>query len=101
VAADRLARALGTTLSAMLAEVERSLEETFRDREPMLAEVQAAWGRMAERAGAKLCGEDVDEGQRIWDRDTVERWATAEGADLETEAQKARQKLMNVGRAQP
>jgi hypothetical protein len=37
--------------------------------------------------------------RREGDRDTIERWARAEGTDLENEAQKAKQKLRNVDRA--
>ena len=33
------------------------------------------------------------------DRDTVERWAEAEGVDLEGEAERAKEKLRNVDRA--
>jgi hypothetical protein len=77
----------------------RKLEEKFRDRGPRLGEVQAALGRTTERARAKLCGGGVDEAQRVRDRDTVERWVKAEGADLDNEAQRAQQKLWNVDRA--
>lgn len=38
------------------------------------------------------------EDQRQGDRDMVERWAEAAGVDLEGEAEKARQKLLDVGR---
>jgi hypothetical protein len=31
--------------------------------------------------------------------DTIERWAKAEGADLENEAQRAKEKLRHVDRA--
>jgi transposase-like protein len=41
----------------------------------------------------------VDEAQRVRDRDTVERWVKAEGADLDNEARRAQQKLWNVDRA--
>jgi hypothetical protein len=41
-------------------------------------------------------GEDAQRGQ-----DTIERWAKAEGANLENEAQRAKQKLRNVDRPQP
>jgi len=41
----------------------------------------------------------MGEAQRTRDRDTIERWAEAEGVGLENEAQKAKQKLMNVDRA--
>jgi hypothetical protein len=34
----------------------------------------------------KLRGEAVDEGQRVRDRDTIERWAEAEANDLDNEA---------------
>ena len=39
------------------------------------------------------------EGGREEDRAAIERWARAEDADLENEAQKAKQKLRNVDRA--
>jgi hypothetical protein len=41
----------------------------------------------------------VDEDLREQDHDTVERWAEAEGVDLEGEAERAREKLRNVDRA--
>lgn len=54
-------------------------------------------------------GEDHREGQgepnglyedrREGDRDTIERWARAEGADLDNEAERAKAKLRNVDRA--
>lgn len=49
-------------------------------------------------ARAKLTGETTDSDQHLQDRDTEERWARAEGASLETEAERARQKLMDVQR---
>jgi len=52
----------------------RRLEQRFRDRGPSPEELSAAWGRVAERARAKLRGEGVDEGHRARDRDTVRRW---------------------------
>ena len=55
-------------------------------------------GRITKSARAKLRGEPY-ENRREDDRDTVERWAKAEGADLENEAQRAKQKLRNVDRA--
>ena len=56
---------------------------------------------MAERARAKLRGENVDEAQRSQDRDkdTIQRWADGEGVDLEGRAEEAKQKLRNVDRA--
>jgi len=50
-------------------------------------ELSAVGRTITERAKAKLRGEIVDEGQRTRYRDTVERWAKAEGADLENEAE--------------
>jgi hypothetical protein len=41
----------------------------------------------------------VDEEGRAQDRDTVQRWAEAEGASLEIEAERAKAKLGNVDRA--
>jgi hypothetical protein len=41
----------------------------------------------------------VDEVQRARDRDAIERWAEAEGADLENEAERAKAKLRSVDRA--
>ena len=41
------------------------------------------WGRTAESAMAKLRGDGVDERQLPLDRDTTERWAEAEGSDLD------------------
>jgi hypothetical protein len=40
----------------------------------------------AERATAKLLGENVDEAQRAPDRDAIDRWVGVEGVDLDTEA---------------
>ena len=37
--------------------------------------------------------------RRMQDRDTIERWAEAEGVDLEGEAERARTTLRNVERA--
>jgi hypothetical protein len=56
---------------------------------------------VAERARAKLRGENVDEAQRSQDRDkdTIQRWADGEGVDLEGRAEEAKQKLRNVDRA--
>ena len=77
----------------------RRLEEMLSgDRGPTLEDVQKAWGRTTERAVAKLRGEPYED-QREGDRDTIERWAKAEGADLEIEAMRAREKLRNVDRA--
>jgi hypothetical protein len=41
----------------------------------------------------------TNEGTRARDRDTVNRWARAEGTDLETEAERAKAKLRNVDQA--
>ncbi len=76
----------------------RKLGDHFRDGGPSLEEVSASFARIAGYARAKLRGEDVDGDQR--DRDTVDGWARAEGADLESEAQRAKQKLRDVGRRQ-
>ena len=75
----------------------RRLEERFRERGPTLEEVQSAWGRIAASARAKLSGEPPDAEQHLRDRDTVERRARAEGADLDGEAERVRQKLVEVG----
>ena len=48
--------------------------------------VRDAWGRTTEGARAKLRGEPPPEGEQARDRDTIERWARAEGVDLEGEA---------------
>jgi hypothetical protein len=79
----------------------RRLEERMaRLGVPSLDEVGAAFGRVAEHAKARFRGEpDVPyEHQRKQDRETIERWAKAEGVDLENEAQRAKQKLRNVYR---
>jgi hypothetical protein len=55
---------------------------------------------MAESARAKFRGENVDEAQRTQDCDTIDRWAEAEGVDLEGEARRTKQKLRSVDRAQ-
>ena len=77
----------------------RRLEERFRDRGPTLDEVRDTWGRITERARAKLRGEPVAEEQQVRDRDTIRRWQEAEGVDLENEAHRAKQKLRTVDRA--
>lgn len=78
----------------------RRLEARFRDRGPSLDEVNAAYGRLAESARTKLYGESVDEEQGARDRDTVNRWQRAEGVDLSVEAERAREKLETLARAQ-
>jgi hypothetical protein len=75
----------------------RKLEDAFRDRRPTLDEAQHAWERITANARARLRGESVDEEQRAWDREVIERWQRATCADLEGEAEKARQKLVDVG----
>jgi hypothetical protein len=50
------------------------------------------------RAGPRAGG-SVGEGQRTLDCDTIERWAEAEGAGLENEAERAKAKFRNVDRA--
>jgi hypothetical protein len=54
---------------------------------------------VTERAWERLCGEGANEEQRVRDRDAIERWARAEGADLENESERAKTKLRNVNRA--
>lgn len=63
-------------------------------------ELSAAWGRIIESAKAKFRGEDVDEDRQTRDHDTFVRWQRAEGVDLTVEAERAKQMLMVVGRAQ-
>jgi hypothetical protein len=82
----------------------RRLEERMaRLGVPSLDEVGAAFGRVTERAWARVRGEPSVpyEDRRQQDRGTIERWAEAEGVDLEGEAERAKekQKLMNVDRA--
>ncbi len=43
----------------------------------------------------------MDTGQSDRDRDVIDRWQKAEGADLGGEAERARQKLMVVDGAKP
>jgi hypothetical protein len=75
----------------------RRLEERFRDGGPTLEEVRDAWEGITEGARAKLRGQPVPyEDRRRQDRDTIERWAEAEGVDLEGEAERARQKLLSM-----
>ena len=81
----------------------RRLEERMARLDvPSLDEVGAAFGRVTERAWARLRGEQDApyEDRRKRDRDAIERWAEAEGVDLEGEAERAREKLRNVDRAQ-
>ena len=56
---------------------------------------------MTERALARFRGEQDApyEDRRKQDKGTIERWAEAEGVDLEGEAGRAREKLRNVDRA--
>jgi hypothetical protein len=89
-----------------------SLEDRIRRLEERMArlavpssldEVGAAFGRVTERAWARVRGEPSVpyEDRRQQDRGIIERWAEAEGVDLEGEAERAKekQKLMNVDRA--
>ena len=75
----------------------RRLEDRFQARGPALEDVSDAFARIAENARAKLYGKPVDEEQRARDRDIIERWERSSGVDLETEAERARQKLLEVG----
>ena len=80
----------------------RRLEQQFaRFDVPSLDEVGAAFGRVAERAKARFRGEIgvPCEEKRREDRDAIERWAKAEGVDLEGEAERARARLRTVDRA--
>ena len=81
--------------------IRRLEERVARLDVPSLDEVGAAFGRVTERAKARFRGEPDEpyEEKRQQDRDAIERWAKAEGADLEYEAQRAKQKLMHVDRA--
>ncbi len=54
--------------------------------------------RIAANARAKLYGEPTDGERKARDLDTADRWARAEGADSDGEAEKARQKLGNMSR---
>ena len=79
----------------------RRLEERMARLDvPSLDEVGAAFGRVTERAWARFRDEPSApyEDRRQEDKGTIERWARAEGTDLENEAHKARQKLRNVDR---
>ena len=75
----------------------RRLEQRFRDRGPSLEEVNAAFRRIAEVARVRLRGESIDPKQTAQDRETVDRWQRAEGVDLSVDAERAKQKLMDVG----
>ena len=75
----------------------RRLEQRFRDRGPSLEEVNAAFRRIAEVARVRLRGESIDPKQTAQDRETVDRWLRAEGVDLSVDAERAKQKLMDVG----
>ena len=80
----------------------RRLEERMaRVGVPSLDEVGAAFGRVTERALARFRDEPSVpyKDRRQHDRDTIERWAEAEGVDLEGEAEQAKEKLRNVDRA--
>jgi hypothetical protein len=77
----------------------RRLERRFRDWGPSLEEVGSAFQRLADNARALLYGESVDENQEARDKDTIAQWQLAEGADLWVAAELAKQKLMEVGRA--
>jgi hypothetical protein len=69
-------------------------------REEVNIMVGAAFVWIAENAKARLRGEAVDESQKARDRDTTDWWQRAEGVDIEGEAERAREKLVDVGRAQ-
>ena len=84
-----------------------SLEDRLRRLEkqmarldvPSLEEVGAAFRRATERARSRFRGEPepfVDQSQD--DQDAIGRWARATGVDLDTEAQRAKQMLLDVGR---
>jgi hypothetical protein len=62
-----------------------------------LEEVNGAFRRIAEVARARLRGESTDPKQMAQDRDTIEKWGRAEGVDLSVEAERVKQKLMDVG----
>jgi hypothetical protein len=79
----------------------RRLEQQFARLDvPSLEAVGAAFGRTTERALARFRGEETPyEDRRKQDRDEIVRWARAEGVGMDIEAEKAKQKLMNVDRA--
>jgi len=53
-----------------------------------------AYGRRGELVWAR-----PDEREQAHDRDIIDRWAEAEGVDMEGEAERAREKLRTVDRA--
>lgn len=70
------------------------VKDRFRDRGPTLEEVEAAFQRLADSARAKLAGKPVDADQNQRDRHIIDLWERIlSGVDLETEAERARQKL--------
>jgi hypothetical protein len=80
----------------------RRLEERMARLDvPSLDEVRAAWEHVTERAWARIRGEPSVpyQDRREQDRDAIERWAEAEGVDLEGEAERARERLKTVDRA--
>ena len=79
----------------------RRLEERMARLDvPSLDEVGAAFGRVTERVRARFRGEgEPYEDRRERDREAIERWAEAEGVDMEGEAERAREKLRTVDRA--
>jgi hypothetical protein len=52
------------------------------------------WRKVKERQKRR------EEDRRKHDRDAIETWSEAEGVDMEGEAERAREKLRNVDRAQ-
>ena len=68
---------------------------------PSLDKVGAAFGRVTERALARFRDEPSVpyEDRRERDRDVIDRWAEAEGVDLENEAHRAKEKLRRVNGA--
>ena len=72
----------------------RRLEERMARLDvPSLDEVGAAFGRVTERAWARIRGEpDAPYEDRCQhDRDIVKKWAEAEGVDMEGEAERAKE----------
>jgi hypothetical protein len=78
----------------------RRLEARLRDRSgPSLEEVRHAWERIAASARTKVRGEPTGVEQAARDRVAVAQWIEEQDVDMESVAERARQKLINVGRS--
>ena len=76
----------------------RRLEYHFGDRGPSPEEVSAAFELLGKDARAKLHGKRLDEKQHRQAKNAIEQWKSAKGIDLSQEAERAHEKLEDMGR---